>query len=420
MYKVEEKFIVIVDAYSTASKLPNHLKLNGFRVIHVQSSLEIPDIYKKSFNERDFEKNLVYSGDLSIIINKLSDISLIGVIAGAESGTILADKLAEKLSLPGNPSATSQLRRNKYLMGEAIRSKGLDAVIQSQVSSAEEACLVAKDWGLWPLIIKPLDSAGSDGVFICHNEDDLIKACNELLHKKNRLDLSNKEILLQERMFGQQYIVNSISFSQDHFITEIWKDNRIEVPEAGLIYDYEHLIDQSDPAWFVLEQYAKAVLKALDVGYGPCHIEIMMTKNGPKLIELGARMQGGISSEAVVEAIGESHLTLTSHLLCNKDALKKYISSSYVIKKKVMAIAFISNSHGKLIKDNLDITVGKLDSFFTLLSRPNVDDIITKTIDLFTSPGVVYLVSDSQDKLLCDYRRIREWEKNSALFDLVK
>lgn len=417
MHKVDQKVIAIVDAFSTASNLPSLLKKNGCRLIHIQSSDVIPEIYQKSYHPENFEENFIYNND-DLIIAKLRELSVTDIIAGAECGILVADKLAKNLELSGNSPLTSVLRRNKYLMGEAIRQHGLNAVTQAEISSVGDATAIAKYWSKWPVVVKPLNSAGSDGVHICHTEEQLAYSCGLLLEKKNRLDITNTKILLQERMYGQQYIVNTISISGQHFITEIWRDNRIEVDGAGLIYDHEILIDRSATEWSSLETYSLEVLMALDVSFGPCHIEIMMTQSGPKLIELGARLQGGISSKAVCEAIGESHLTLTAQLLVDREKLEKYISKPYRIKKNIMAVAFVVRDGGEIIQSHLQETVAKLPSFYLFMSKPEKGDIISKTTDLFTSPGVVYLVSDDINELNQDYQQIREWEEKSMLFEL--
>ncbi len=415
---IPQRTIAIVDAYSSASKLPPLLKEWGCRVIHVKSCTEIPEIYKKSYRPHDFQVNLEFTGDTGSLADKLRLLGVTDIIAGAESGIAVADRLAEMAGLPGNPSATSTLRRNKYLMGEAIKKHGINAVLQEEISSVEEARSVARAWNIWPLVIKPLDSAGSDGVAICHDEAQLVTGCRQLLKKRNRLDIPNSKILLQERMFGQQYIVNTLSFYGKHYITEMWCDNRREIIGAGLIYDYEVLIDHIAPEWGQLRAYALQVLQALDVRYGPCHIEIMMTTDGPKLIELGARMQGGISSAAIVEAIGESHLTLTARLLCEPEKLLNDLATPYKIRKHIMTVALIVQNGGEIVGSRLESLVGNLPSFSLFLIKPGVGDVIARTIDLFTCPGIIYLLSDSADQIMRDYRQIRQWEENSQLFDL--
>ena len=55
-------------------------------------------------------------------------------MAGAETGVALADELSEHLQLRSNGTAQSEARRNKYLMGEAVRDAGIRAAKQLRAS----------------------------------------------------------------------------------------------------------------------------------------------------------------------------------------------------------------------------------------------------------------------------------------------
>jgi hypothetical protein len=70
---------------------------------------------------------------------------IVAVIAGSEPGVELADKLSHRLRLRTNGEELSAARRNKYLMGEAVRAAGIRAVKQ-QVKSQEESRSVYFIW----------------------------------------------------------------------------------------------------------------------------------------------------------------------------------------------------------------------------------------------------------------------------------
>jgi hypothetical protein len=55
---------------------------------------------------------------------------LLAVIAGTETGVELGDRLSHRLGLRTNGEELSTARRNKFLMGEAVRAAGLRAVKQ--------------------------------------------------------------------------------------------------------------------------------------------------------------------------------------------------------------------------------------------------------------------------------------------------
>lgn len=410
--------VCVVDAFSTGAELAGEFRRHGLRAVHVQSAPEIPAIYERSFRPGDFDALLVHDGDPDAVVGALRRMPVRAVVAGAETGTALADALAAALGLPGNPPATSALRRNKFLMGQAVAAAGLPAARQAEAGSVAEALAIARRWAAWPVVAKPLDSAGSDGVTFCAGEAELAEVVGALLMKRNRLDIVNTRVLLQERLVGQQYIVNSVSRGGVHHFTEIWRDDRIEVPGAGLIYDREVLLPRHGEAQDELCRYAAGVLDALGVAEGPCHTELMMTAAGPRLIEVGARLQGGISSGAVVAAIGESHVTLTAKRFAAEDEFARAVEGGYAIRRRIMAVALVSGESGRLLRSNCEELISSLPSFLEFYRKPEVGEAIGRTIDLFTSPGVVYLLHDDLDQIERDYRQIRAWERERKLLVL--
>lgn len=63
---------------------------------------------------------------------------ILAVIPGAETGVELADQLSYRLNLRTNGISGSLARRNKYYMGEKVRSAGVRAVKQQMVTTLEE------------------------------------------------------------------------------------------------------------------------------------------------------------------------------------------------------------------------------------------------------------------------------------------
>lgn len=93
---------------------------------------------------------------------------------------LLADKLSEHFKLTTNGTSGSAARRNKYLMGEKVRAAGLRAVAQvqatkwSQVESFVKKELVPMlKGGDFKVIVKPVESAGSDDVTLCRSMDEV-------------------------------------------------------------------------------------------------------------------------------------------------------------------------------------------------------------------------------------------------------
>jgi biotin carboxylase len=126
-------------------------------------------------------------------------------------GVELADKLIDNLSITNacNPK-TTHYRRNKYAMHECLRNNNLSSIKQFKSNNKNKIV----DWCLnhktWPIVIKPLNSAASDGVTICESIDEVKTAIEKILNQENRLGIKNEEILAQEFLNGTQYFVNTV------------------------------------------------------------------------------------------------------------------------------------------------------------------------------------------------------------------
>ena len=116
---------VIVDAYSTGSKLPAQFLKYGIECVHVQSEAEILPFDVDSFMPDSFSKNLVHGNSIEHTADTIKALKPKFVISGSESGVLLADALSERLGLPTNGTALSRARRDKYLMQSALKNRGL-------------------------------------------------------------------------------------------------------------------------------------------------------------------------------------------------------------------------------------------------------------------------------------------------------
>ncbi|MDA1478024.1 ATP-grasp domain-containing protein [Bacillus changyiensis] len=406
-----KKYICIVDAFSTGAELASKFKMHGYNVIHVQSSENITTDLLDTFKPDGFDQQFIHNSNIQCLIEQLQKYEISYVIAGTETGVVLADELAAKFNLPGNNPNTSLLRRNKFEMHEALRRNGLAHAKQGYFSNAEEAISWAENQNIWPVVAKPLDSAGSDNVYFCYNIENLNKASNLILNNKNKLGLENKGILIQECLVGIQYFINAVTIDGQHAITEIWKDKR----NRG-ICDVEELLPYEGVTQNEIISYVREVLTCLGVEQGPSHTELMFTKHGPVLIECAARMMGTILEEAVIAAIGDSHVTTTVERYVNPGKFKQRLEEGYILEKNLFCVTLVSSETGIVAETFLKEKLEKLSSFYQVFHSPNVGEKIFKTVDLFTNPGIIYLLHSDKEKIQKDYEEIRKLEKQGEFF----
>ncbi|MFL5900749.1 MAG: ATP-grasp domain-containing protein [Solirubrobacterales bacterium] len=407
---------VVVDAYSTGARLAPRFSAAGMPVVHVQSSPRLPDFYARAFRAGDFVENVVHDGDLGATAARVAAHDPAFVVVGAEPGVPLADALSEQLGLPSNGSELSGARRDKNAMGEALRAAGLRTAEALKTADATEGVAWAAERGGAPVVVKPLDSAGTDGVSICTDAAAIEAAFAANLGRPNALHGANEELLVQELLEGTQLFVNSVSWDGAHHVSEVWRDNKLRVG-ANFIYDYEELLPRHGEQQDQVVPYVESVLDALGIRYGPAHTEVMLTAAGPVLVESGARMHGSVPDE-IVDRCTPSHQTLTAEAYLDPHAVARRAQHPYELAAGAYCVMLISQHEGQIVSDAGLREIEALPSFAGTISMLGPGDTLKRTIDLFSCPGIIYLVDPDRGQLKTDYDRIRELDAEGAVFEL--
>lgn len=412
--------ILIVDGISTGQYFAPRLYMMGYLVIHISSgSSHSTFLSSLQQNTREqyakyYKEWFEYSGDLNSFIESLNPYRPIAVIAGSEPGVELADMLADTLGLPGNDPCTSLRRRNKYHMQDALHKANVPTMRYFKGKDLAEIHRVVHLWNTWPVVIKPVKSAGTDGVRFCNDEEELARGFNQLMNSHDILGNRNSEVLIEECLDGTEYVVNTVSFGGIHYLSDIWEYKKIKIPGAAPIYDYVRLLPYpgNDSPLSILFEYTKQALCALGISHGPAHSEVMMTSEGPRLIETGARVMGAsISPDLVSECIGHNQIdwTIWSHL--NPERLKIEANVPYQIKNHLLLKFLISYRQG-LLRDvpllNVlpELRSGICGDLVHLISSGE----LSKTVDLESAPGVLFLKHPDEQVVMADYQLITDLE----------
>lgn len=197
-------------------------------------------------------------------------------VCGGEAGVDLADALSEEMGLLSNGTAVAN-RRDKKVQQELAKAAGLRSVRQ-----ASGACLDDVKEFLeterYPLIIKPLDSAGSDGVKLCRTLGEAKDHVNSLIGSEMVNGGYCEEILCQEYLQGKEYVVDHVSRDGVHKTVMVWVYDKRPVNGGDFVYFGDCPIDPGSPEAELLIPYARGILDAIGVKNGPSHGEIIMTE----------------------------------------------------------------------------------------------------------------------------------------------
>lgn len=147
----------------------------------------------------------------------------------------------------------------------------------------------------FPLVVKPSDSTGSQGVTVVRAEEGLVPAWE-------RASAISSSVLLEEFLDGPQFSVEAFSEDGKHVVlavTRTYSDPRTLV-ELG------HVLPADLPE-HQRAQFVERTAQLLDAGgltFGPSHTEFVLTARGPVPIETHARVGGDDIYLMVADGVG--------------------------------------------------------------------------------------------------------------------
>jgi spore coat polysaccharide biosynthesis predicted glycosyltransferase SpsG/biotin carboxylase len=139
---------------------------------------------------------------------------------------------------------------------------------------------------LYPLVIKPIDSSGSRGVYYVKNYENLKNFSKKSLNYSNA-----RKCLLEKFIDGVEYAIDGFVINNKVYILCISEKTRSNYP---YLLDTEVLFPSKSPFKILskIELHSKKIIQNFNFNNCPFHIEIIWNKNNPYLVEAAARGPG--------------------------------------------------------------------------------------------------------------------------------
>lgn len=402
---------IVVDPYSTGVLIAPELHRRGYLTVCLQTSLDLAPGLLHSYRPGDFDEHILFDGDLEALVRRLAGREVAFVLPGNESAVELTDLLSERLGTRGNGTRLTAARRNKFLMIERLAAAGLATARQRTVDSAAAAPEVVADIG-WPVVAKPLDSASTDHVAICHGSSDLTAAVDAILAASNFCGRRNRQALLQSYLDGEEYVVNSVSRDGHHYVCDVLRSKKRDLNGTPFVYDYYRLMPPDDPTVRALVAYQLQVLDVLEITNGAAHAELRMTAEGPVLVEVAARCMGPLgSTQTIALGTGHEQVGLLVDAFTGGAAFEDLLGHDYRFHQHAMVCYVPVLAPGGRVAAMADASwIRELPSCRGLVWLPAAGDVVAPTIDLVSVLAKVFLAHPEEAVLEDDYRRIRAAE----------
>ena len=412
--------VVIVDPFSTGAHLADLVCSSGYKCVRVLSMWDSPvaALVQKGLTT-DFAASVQHNDRLadqeeaiSTSIQALNalPLNIVAIIAGAETGVELADVLAHRMGFPGNGELNSLARRNKYFMGEAVRQAGVRAVKQKLCRSLSEMTAFLHTFdGVFKCVVKPVQSAGTDDVFLCKDIDEASIAFSRIVGKRNGIGMINDGALVQEFLEGKEYVIDQVSLKGEHKVVAIWEYDKRPANGANFVYFGMRLFSSESPKAQEMLEYADKVLDALGIKQGPSHMEVMYNdQSGPCLVEVGSRCHGGEGTwlPIVEECVGFTQVSVTLDSYLDGKLFRSLEPRRFPLLKHGREVDIVNRIGGVVRAFPGEAKIRALPSFRRLLWEVAIGDYAHKTIDCFTRPGCVQLVHESEVQADEDFEEI--------------
>jgi hypothetical protein len=170
----------------------------------------------------------------------------------------------------------------------------------------------------------------------------------------------------------------------------------------------------------ILIDYSRGALDAIGIKNGPSHGEIMMTSEGPCLVEINCRAHGwnGIwITLARALTGGYCQIDMTADALLNPEAFNNIPDKpSFPFKASGEIVMLVSHKEGDVLSTPGYEVLKSLPSYVLADGLTKVGSCVKYTIDLMTAIGVVVLMHEDSGKVQRDLAFIRHMEKINGFF----
>ncbi|MER8874666.1 lyase family protein [Mesorhizobium sp. M0814] len=230
---------------------------------------------------------------------------LAGIFSSSDYFVESASRVAKAIGLPAaRPEAIANCR-NKWKQVTELRRQSISVPETRLVSSVRdvEKALVQT---IFPVVLKPVSGSGSCGVRLCENTSEAVEAFKGakgvLL---DQVDLHSPEILIQQYVEGQEYSAEIIAYNGSlHCLGIIAKHKG--APPCFVEIGHDFPAPLPEPSRDELASFAAGAVSALDLDFGPAHVEFVISESGPVIIEVNPRLAGGMIPVMLSHGLGTS------------------------------------------------------------------------------------------------------------------
>lgn len=331
----EKKVILVFGAGINQLELIREAKKLGLITIAIDPVSDPPGKYEADYfyqvDGKDYETTRA--------IAKKHNVN--GIVTGQmEKPMRLMARLASEFGFIFHTPEVVERSLDKWLMKEAFLYHGVPCARGKLFKATEEISLSSLKDFTFPLIIKPRDAFSSRGVYKVDSITQLKKYIDE-----TRSFSSRGDVIVEEFLEGKEFSVESITFRGKTTVIQITEKFITPYPNT---VEVGHLqpapLNEAEKS--EISGVVTSAIRAIGVDNSASHAEVMVTKSGVKMIEIGARLGGDFIA---------SYLTYSSTgVSMDKAAVQVALGMEpdlFPQWNKYALIRYLLLPYGKIIKD---------------------------------------------------------------------
>jgi biotin carboxylase len=214
------------------------------------------------------------------------------VLSWDEARVLQAAKVAAALGLPGGDPDAVLRCRDKHLTRRALDAAGVPQAVSVAASTPQEALAAAERIG-WPVVLKPRAMAASLGVVRVEGPRQLLDRFAFARDTTLPGAWRYPEVLVEELLTGPEISVDAAVHAGR---TTPLCIARKDIGYPPYFEEVGHLVDAADPLLHdpLLLGVVQDAHTALGYADGVTHTELKLTADGPKVVEVNARLGGDL------------------------------------------------------------------------------------------------------------------------------
>lgn len=213
-----------------------------------------------------------------------------------DSGLVLAAQLAARFRLPHITVENATCVVNKELQRQRVMGAGIPVPDWQRVDDVQSALDFLSLHGT--VVIKPADRSASAGVNRVDNERELMFAIEEAKKESH-----SGTILIEKFIVGSEFSVETVAFEGAQHVVAVTR-KQVGPPPGFVELGHSLPADLDSEVRAGVEDVALRTATTLGLNVGCSHIEVIVSDDGPVLVEANARAAGDRIYDLVRLALG--------------------------------------------------------------------------------------------------------------------